>query len=50
MRVYVSNDPGFLWRLITGDEILVYGYDFESNYPNGSGQKTQGRKKHAQFC
>ena len=46
----VSDDENVLKKVITGDELWVYGYDPETNINNnlhsGSVQTSHGRKKH----
>jgi len=32
LKEEVSNDPPFLFKIITDDEIWIYGYDSEANW------------------
>ena len=51
----VDDHTDLLKKIITGDELWVYSYDYAietkaiSSHPNGNVQKYQDRKKHDKF-
>ena len=48
MLTTFNDDQGLLKKVITADKSWMYSYEMKSkpNHPNGSVQKSQGRKKH----
>ena len=51
MLMTFNDDPDLLKKVITGDELWVYGFDIatKAQSPNGIVQRSQGRKKHVKF-